>query len=51
VQWRDASLFANLPLRGRARKLEINLDRFVATPISLLGQRANFVHVVDLGLD
>lgn len=49
VEWRGASLFARLPLRGRARKLALNLDRFVVTPLALLGRRADIVHVVDPG--
>ena len=49
VEWRGASLFARLPLRGRLRKLALNLDRFVVTPLGLLGRRADIVHVVDPG--
>jgi glycosyltransferase involved in cell wall biosynthesis len=49
VEWRGASVFATLPLRGRLRKLALNLDRFVVTPLTLLGRRADLVHVIDPG--
>ncbi|MFQ3612602.1 MAG: glycosyltransferase family 1 protein [Cyanobacteriota bacterium] len=49
VEWRGSSLFARLPLRGWLRKLALNLDRFVVTPLMLLGRRADIVHVVDPG--
>lgn len=49
AEWRAASLFARLPLSGRAKKFALNLDRFIVTPIKLLGRRASLVHVVDPG--
>jgi glycosyltransferase involved in cell wall biosynthesis len=49
VEWRGASLCSRLPLCGRLRKLALNLDRFVVTPLMLLGRRADIVHVVDPG--
>lgn len=49
VEWRGASVFGRLPLRGLCRKLALNLDRFVVTPLKLLGRKADIVHVVDPG--
>ena len=49
VEWRGASAFARLPLGGRWRKLALNLDRFIITPLMLAGRRADIVHVVDPG--
>lgn len=49
VEWRGASFFGRLPLRGSLRKLALSLDRFVITPLTLLGRQADIVHVVDPG--
>lgn len=49
VEWRGASFFGRLPLKGGLRKLALNLDRFVVTPLTLLGRKADIVHVVDPG--
>lgn len=49
VEWQGSSLFAQLPLRGQLRKLALNLDRFLVTPLILLGRSADIVHVVDPG--
>ena len=52
LEFRCASLFGKmLPerIRGRARKLINNLDRFLVTPLKFLGKRADTVHVVDPG--
>jgi len=49
VEWRGASLFSLLPLKGRLLKLALNLDRFIVTPLKLLGRKADLVHVVDPG--
>lgn len=49
VEWRAASVFAKLPVRGRLRKLALNLDRFVVTPLAFTGRKADIVHVVDPG--
>lgn len=52
VELRPASLLGGvLPARvgGLLRKPANNLDRFVVTPLSFLGKRADIVHVVDPG--
>jgi len=49
TEWRGASLFGCLPLHGKLRKLALNIDRFVVTPLKLVGRRADIVHVVDPG--
>lgn len=49
MEWRGVSAFARLPLKGRARKVALNLDRFVLTPLKLLGRKADTVHVIDPG--
>lgn len=52
VEFRPASLFGRLlprRLTGLSRKLANNLDRFVVTPIKLVGKKADIVHVVDPG--
>lgn len=49
VEWRGASLLSRLPLPYKLRKLALNLDRFVISPLKLFGRRADLVHVVDPG--
>lgn len=48
-EWRGASFFGQLPIRGSWRKLALNLDRFVVTPLMLLGRKADIIHVIDPG--
>lgn len=48
-EWRCMSLTAKLPLRGRWMKLALQIDRFILTPFSLIGRRADLVHVADHG--
>ncbi|SDS66777.1 Glycosyltransferase involved in cell wall bisynthesis [Erythrobacter sp. HL-111] len=49
VEWRGVSFFGKLPVSGIWRKLALNLDRFIVTPLKLAGKRADIVHVVDPG--
>lgn len=49
VEWRGASLFGKLPVSGVWRKLALNLDRFIITPLKLIGRSADLVQVVDPG--
>jgi glycosyltransferase involved in cell wall biosynthesis len=49
VEWRGASFFAKLPVSGAWRKLALNLDRFIITPLKLIGRSADLVQVVDPG--
>lgn len=49
VEWRGASLFSRLPLSQRLQKLALKVDRFLVTPLKLLGRKADLVHVVDPG--
>ena len=49
VEWRGVSLFSRLPFTGQLLKLARNMDRFILTPLKLLGRKADLVHVVDPG--
>lgn len=52
VEFRSASLFARLlpqRIQGLPRKLFNNVDRFIITPLKLIGRRADIVHIVDPG--
>jgi len=49
VEWRCSSWFAKLPLRGLLRKLALNLDRFIVTPLMFFGRKTDLIHVVDPG--
>lgn len=49
VEWQGVSFLSRLPLPYKLRKLALNLDRFVITPLKLIGRRADLVHVVDPG--
>ena len=52
VEFRPASLLGRLlpeRVQGLPRKIANNLDRFLVTPLKLVGKRADIVHVVDPG--
>lgn len=52
VEFRASSLLANLlPKRisGLPRKLAEKMDRFIVSPLSLIGRKADIIHVVDPG--